>query len=137
MKTLFNLSLLLMLSSASYAQTKINYKLQHKIVAMFKTDQKWRWESEKLQESKKSVYDENTINTNWAIADSLNMIAAKLIVKKYGYPGYNLVGEKGSNYFWAIVQHCDDDVAFQQKVLLLMAKQVKRHNALGEDFALL
>jgi hypothetical protein len=137
MKILLNISLFLILNSIAFSQTKINYKLQHKILAMFKTDQKWRIEALKLQDGKKSVYDENTIYNNMSIADSLNMIAAKLIVKKYGYPGYNLVGEKGSDSFWAIVQHCDDDIAFQQKVLLLMAKQVKRQNASGEDFALL
>ena len=137
MKILLHISLFLILNSIAFSQTKINYKLQHKILAMFKTDQKWRIEALKLQDGKKSVYDENTIYNNMSIADSLNMIAAKLIVKKYGYPGYNLVGEKGSDSFWAIVQHCDDDVAFQQKVLLLMAKQVKSHNASGEDFALL
>lgn len=69
--------------------------------------------------------------------DSLNMIEAKFIIMKYGFPGYSLVGTDGSNGFWAIIQHCDNDVIFQQKVLLLMAKEVKRHNASGENFALL
>jgi hypothetical protein len=69
--------------------------------------------------------------------DSLDMIAAKNIVDKYGFPGYSLVGEDGSDGFWAIVQHCDNDLNFQQKVLSLMAKEVQRRNATGANFALL
>jgi hypothetical protein len=51
--------------------------------------------------------------------------------------GYSLVGESGSSRFWAIVQHCDDDVPFQQKVLLLMKKEVDRKNASGRNYAYL
>lgn len=63
------------------------------------------------------------------------MIEAKSIIKKYGFPGYDLVGESGSNGFWAIVQHCDQDVKFQQQALSLMGKQVRLNNASGENFA--
>jgi len=37
-------------------------------------------------------------------------------MKQYGFPGYDLVGQKGSNSFWLIVQHCDKDVDFQEQV---------------------
>jgi hypothetical protein len=69
--------------------------------------------------------------------DKTNQDEAKRILNKYGYPGYSLVGESGSSRYWAIVQHCDDDVAFQQKVLLLMKKEVDRKNASGENYAYL
>ena len=104
---------------------------------MFKEDQKWRVEAINLENGKKSSFDEMTIDKNMSKTDSLNMIQAKSIIRKYGFPSYSLVGEDGSNGFWAIIQHCDNDVIFQQKVLLLMAKEVKRHNASGESFALL
>jgi len=104
---------------------------------MFHEDQLWRREEVNLQNGKISAFDENTINLKMAKADSLNQIEAKTIIRKYGFPGYSLVGEVGSDAFWAIVQHCDDDVAFQQKVLLLMCKEVKKNNASGEKFALL
>jgi hypothetical protein len=103
---------------------------------MFKEDQKWRIESENLNSGKKSAYAEAVINRNMAIADSMNMIKAKLIISKYGFPGFDLVGDF-SDDFWAIVQHCDDDVQFQQQVLNLLSKQVLIHNASGEKYALL
>ncbi len=104
---------------------------------MFREDQKWRIESVKLYNHQKSDYDRETINKNWAVADSTNEAEAKLILAKHGYPGYSLVGESGSSRFWAIVQHCDDDIVFQQKVLLLMKKEVDRKNASGENYAYL
>ena len=59
------------------------------------------------------------------------------IFNQYGYPGYDLVGEQGSNNFWLMVQHCDKDVAFQEKVLLAMKKELDRHNADPKNFAYL
>ena len=88
-------------------------------------------------QNKKSDYNEAAITANEERADSFNLAMAKKIIAKYGYPGYNLVGEDGSNRFWAIVQHCDDDVPFQLLVLKLMYKQVLRKNASGENYAYL
>lgn len=59
------------------------------------------------------------------------------IFARYGYPGYDMVGEKGSNDFWLMVQHCDMDVPFQQKVLAAMYVQVQKHNADPKNFAYL
>ena len=36
-----------------------------------------------------------------------------------------------------MIQHCDQDIKFQQQALSLMSKQVKLHNASGENFAFL
>ena len=104
---------------------------------MFKNDQKWRKESIKANSSQGSVYNQATIDRNWHITDSLNLINAKRIVQQYGFPGYSLVGENGSNSFWAIVQHCDDDLNFQQQVLKLIGAEVKRHDASAENYAYL
>lgn len=56
---------------------------------------------------------------------------------EYGYPGYDLVGKKGSNQFWLMVQHCDKQPEFQQKVLAAMKKEVAKGNADPRDFAYL
>jgi hypothetical protein len=71
------------------------------------------------------------------VADSLNEAKAKEIVSKYGYPGFDIVGEKGSGRFWAIVQHCDNDIQFQEKIILLMKKEIVTNNASRENFAYL
>jgi hypothetical protein len=137
MKWLFIFLVSTMLGSLTFGQSKMDSSLQKKIIAMFKEDQKWRIESINLNNGKKSAFDEATINKKMGATDSVNMITAKLIIRKYGFPGYALVGEDGSKGFWAIIQHCDHDVSFQQKVLAMMSKEVERHNASGEDYALL
>lgn len=137
MKTLVIILLFcLAFSIRSSAQTaKHDTVLIQKIDSMFKDDQFWRREYYKIAK-KQTAYSEETINRNWAVADSMNQIKAKAIIDKYGYPGFSLVGEKSSD-FWAIVQHCDDDIGFQKKVLALMKIEVAKNNADKENYALL
>lgn len=137
MKFIVILSWLLSLTFAAFCQFKIDAVLQKKIMTMFKADQKWRVEYAKIQSGKTAAYDEETISKNMEKIDRLNRVDAKAIIREYGYPGYTLVGIDGSDAFWAIVQHCDNDVAFQQRVLTLMSQAVIRHNATGEKLALL
>lgn len=121
----------------SSAQTaKHDTLLIQKIDSMFKDDQFWRKEEAKLAKKQPSAYSEETIQQKWAEADSINQIEAKAIIRKYGYPGFSLVGDK-SNDFWAIVQHCDDDIAFQEQVLALMKIEVAKNNADKTNFAYL
>ncbi len=56
---------------------------------------------------------------------------------KYGFLGYNKVGEGGSKNFWLIVQHCDKFPDFQMKVLNAMDKEVKEDNANSNNYAYL
>lgn len=137
MKSLFIFFALICLSFTAFCGVKIDSLLARKIKMMFIEDQRWRIELTNLQNGKGLKYDEATIEKNMGKTDGQNMMEAKRIVAKYGFPGYSLVGEECSDKFWAIVQHCDDDVPFQQKVLLLMAKEVKKHNAAGDNYALL
>lgn len=59
------------------------------------------------------------------------------IFKKYDYPGYDQVGEKGADNFWVMVQHCDNDPGFQQSVLVAMKAEVYKGNAKGKNYAYL
>ena len=59
------------------------------------------------------------------------------IVKQYGYPGFRQVGEKSSNNFWLLVQHADEHLDFQRRVLSLMLPEVKRKNASPANYAYL
>lgn len=115
---------------------KQNAALIKQIDSMFKDDQFWRKEFIKVQRKEKSAYSDETIQSKCTETDSINELKAKAIIKKYGYPGYNLVGES-SNDFWAIVQHCDDDVPFQEHVLVLLKNEVDKNNASKENYALL
>jgi len=59
------------------------------------------------------------------------------IIQQHGYPGFDLVGKKGSRNFWLMVQHSDFDPAFQKRVLDLMKEEVEVENASGRHWALL
>ncbi|MGE7774442.1 DUF6624 domain-containing protein [Chitinophaga sp. NPDC101104] len=61
----------------------------------------------------------------------------QMIFREFGYPGYDLVGKAGSQHYWNMVQHCDFDPDFQQRVLTAMEKEVKRKNADVQHFAYL
>ena len=120
--------------SAQYI--KKNSTLIKRIDSMFYDDQFWRKEYIKINKKEKSEYDSETIEKKWAISDSINEVKAKDIINKYGYPGYDLVGEISDN-FWAIVQHCDDDIPFQERVLALMKVQIAKNNASKTKYAYL
>ena len=125
------------IATKSSAQTaKHDTLLIQKIDSMFKDDQFWRKEEAKLAKKQPSAYSEETIQKRWAEADSINQIKAKAIIKKYGYPGFNLVGDWSTD-FWAIVDHCDYDILFQEQVLALMKIEVAKNNAGKEEYALL
>ncbi len=74
---------------------------------------------------------------NWVRTDSLNLIEAKKIFAHYGFPGHDLVGEKGSMMFFLLVQHADKDPQFQAKVLPALKKQVDKKNAAPRLYAYL
>ena len=116
--------------------TKHDTLLIQKIDSMFKDDQFWRKEYFKVIKKEPSQYDQETIERKWAEGDSINEVKAKAIISKYGYPGYNLAGEKSDTFFW-IIQHCDDDIPFQEKVLGLMKIEIAKNNASKRNYAYL
>lgn len=72
--------------------------------------------------------------------DSVFTSHQKLLEKvfnKHGFPGFDLIGQKGSNNFWLMVQHCDKWPEFQQKILNAMKPEVLKKNADAKDFAYL
>jgi hypothetical protein len=130
------LSCIFIAAKSSAQTTKHDTLLIQKIDSMFKDDQFWRKEEAKLAKQQPSAYSEEIIQKKWAEADSINQIKAKAIIKKYGYPGFSLVGDWSAD-FWAIVDHCDDDISFQEQVLALMKIEVAKNNAGKEEYALL
>jgi hypothetical protein len=57
------------------------------------------------------------------------------VVKKYGFPGFEEVGEKSSTYFVQLVQHADANPNFQRRVLRLMAAHLRQKNASPHTYA--
>lgn len=108
----------------------INKQLQKKILKMAKRDQDARNKVVKGSRNKKlgrAIYNIDTKNTK----------EAKNIIKKYGWPTFDLVGKKVSNDFWLLVQHADRDIKFQKKCLKLLDEVVKRKQAFSKNFAFL
>jgi hypothetical protein len=71
------------------------------------------------------------------MADSINRARVKKIFKQYGWPKISAIGKDGQNNFWLIVQHADDDPAFQQAALSAMQKLKKNGDVNLENYAFL
>ena len=57
--------------------------------------------------------------------------------EQYGYLGIEQVGEEGANTFWLVIQHADNNLPFQEKMLTAMQKEVEKNNVNKSNFALL
>jgi len=55
----------------------------------------------------------------------------------YGYLGFDQVGEEASSNFWIVIQHADNDLPFQQKMLEVMQEELKKNNVRPSEYALL
>ena len=58
--------------------------------------------------------------------DAANRARVRQIIRQYGWPGFDLAGTGGEATAWEIVQHADDDIAFQRRCLPLIQAAVKR-----------
>ncbi|NML70138.1 hypothetical protein HHL23_10055 [Chryseobacterium sp. RP-3-3] len=66
-----------------------------------------------------------------------NQERIKKMFSKYGYLGFDKVGEEASNNFWISIQHADNDIEFQKQMLDEMRKEVVKNNVRRSDYALL
>ena len=67
----------------------------------------------------------------------INQGRIKSLYEKYGYLGYEQVGEEASSDFWISIQHADNDVPFQQEILAALKKEIEKGNADRAEYALL
>jgi len=66
-----------------------------------------------------------------------NQAFLAIVLEKHGFPGIDLVGEKGAHDFWLMTQHCDFNPDFQEEVLVEMKAEMKRANASKSNYAYL
>jgi hypothetical protein len=69
--------------------------------------------------------------------DEANTTRMKEIVAKYGFPGKRLVGLMGTQAAWLLVQHADQDPAFQEQCLTLMEAALKQGDVVASNVAYL
>ena len=99
-----------------------------------------------INDQKAQKYDLTKVQRK-EYSDSMELEFNKLcqknvqIIKKYfnenGYPGIRENGKETALYFWLIVQHADNDVVFQKKVLNAMKKELKLNNVNKQNYAYL
>jgi hypothetical protein len=111
--------------------------LQKELLEMEKIDQEARKAFVKLIAEKKIPVDgKTTLDPQLAklfaaeveklsTVDKKNRQRLKEIVDKYGWPTKTLVGKDGASTAWLLVQHADEELAFQKKCLKLMKDAAK------------
>jgi hypothetical protein len=107
--------------------------LRKRINRMALTDQKLRYALVQAD----SREERQRISHDIYVADSINRAGVKKIFKQYGWPKISDIGKDGQNNFWLMVQHADDDPAFQQAALSAMQKLMKNGEVNLENYAFL
>jgi hypothetical protein len=110
--------------------------LMAKLDSIHTEDQKYRQDFEAVQQK----YGWNAPETQNLLrqmqkADSINVLKIIEIIEKYGWPGVDLVGVKGSTTVWLVIQHADIEV--QEKYLPMMREAVKNGKARASELAYL
>ncbi|MBD1395381.1 DUF6624 domain-containing protein [Mucilaginibacter glaciei] len=124
---------LLYVATATAQQKKFNGPLADSLAKLVVVDQQAAYiptaELKKLTPEQWDKFKDSVFSTHQKILSH--------IFNQYGYPGYDLVGKKGSNNFWLMVQHCDKWPEFQQKILAAMKIEMIKENADSKNFAYL
>jgi hypothetical protein len=111
----------------------INQELRKELLRMTKEDQDARKALIDEQSSKPGSQEAKRVET----IDKANTARMKEIVDKHGWPGKSLVGTDGANAAWLLVQHADQDAAFQKRCLDLMREAIKKGEVSGQELAYL
>jgi hypothetical protein len=69
--------------------------------------------------------------------DAKTTARMKVILEQKGWPGVAMVGTRGAHNAWLLVQHADEDLAFQRSALALLEQAVARKDASAADLAYL
>jgi hypothetical protein len=69
--------------------------------------------------------------------DQANLQSLKRIIDRQGYPTRAMIGDDGMEALWLLVQHADDDTAFQQRVLAHYSMPTQKGQFAPWDFAML
>jgi len=114
-------------------QTKFNQELANELRRIAKIDQIAAYipqgEYKKLSQEEWNAFKDSVFTTHQKRIEE--------IFNDYGFVGYDLVGKKGSQDFWLVVQHSDHNPEFQKEVLEKMKKEVDKENADSKSYALL
>lgn len=114
-------------------EVKFNQELTDELMKRAELDQTAAW----IPEGRFKEYTQEEWKAYKDSVFTTNKVFLEKVLKKYGYPGYDLVGKEGEKNYWVMAQHCDFDPQFQSIVLEKLKQQVEIENADGRNFGLL
>ena len=85
---------------------------------------------------KGSAFPDQAITARMAVIDAAGTVRMKEIVKRYGWPGPDLVGQDGADAAFMLVQH-SPDYSFEQAMLPLVRQSYKSGKLSAWNYALL
>jgi hypothetical protein len=109
--------------------------LQREIAARVATDQAVQQELGQRIQSGQQIGP-----ADYARRDSVfgaNLDWMRIVLHRYGWPGWHLVGEAGSHGAWLLLQHADKDTTLQRTALALLDRAVRARDASPQDYAYL
>lgn len=109
---------------------EINDTLKHLLDKVFDDDQRFRVVM-------KPTDDSTITDSLWRLQDLLDSINLNIIQKifdKYGWPDKRLVGNKGNNTLWIVIDHAD--LSVMEKYLRIMQEASKRGSMKKQNLAL-
>lgn len=109
----------------------VNEALQRALAERYKMDQQYS-----LQANVSSKVDQAAWKQQEEI-NKRNQAWLDSVVSIHGWPTISLVGEEGSIYAWLIVQHADNDPAFQKKYLEMTKRLIKTNDIPLSNYAYL
>lgn len=126
-------------SNKKKIEEKYNFRLIFVIDSLKNEDQKWRGLLRKINNNEidTTVNKKSSAIRNIAKTDSLNYYLVNKIFNEFGFPNYEIVGENSSNNFWLLIQHQDNNVKFQDKVLKQMKREVDKKLASASNYVYL
>ncbi len=119
---------------------KADAKLDHALVAVLDSiheeDQALRQRIDEVEAAHGS--DSPEMQRHWQLIhekDSTNLMVVERILKERGWLGPDVIGAKGNNTLFLVIQHAD--LATQEKYLPMLRDAVSKRKARGADLALL
>jgi Family of unknown function (DUF6624) len=113
------------------AQSVANPTLRQELLQRVEQDQAIRNELIK----KGIEHPDESVLARMKAIDAANTERMRAIVRQYGWPGPELVGQDGTDGAFLLVQHAD--LAFQKEMLPLVEKSYKSGKLSGQSYALL
>ena len=114
-------------------------KLRQELLRRMKEDQDARKKLIRIMNAPKEPGKKENLPDMKAMIeiDKRNTAWLKEVIDRKGWPGKSLVGADGAQAAWLLVQHADQDRAFQKHCLPLLAEAVKKGEATGAHLAYL